>query len=422
MPSPYRAIFAAPGSKGFSAAGFLGRMPLSMMGIGIVTMVSQITGRYGLAGALSATVALSAAAIGPQISRLVDRHGQRRVLRPATLVSLAAVTGLLLAARFELPDWTLFVFAALVGCVPSVGSMVRARWAALYGGTPKLHTAYSFESVVDEVCFIFGPIISIGLSTVWFPESGPLLAAAFLAVGVFWLTAQRATEPVPHPREHHAKGSALRSPGLQVLGAAFVATGTIFGAVDVVTVAFAEEEGHKSAASLVLAVYALGSCLAGVAFGLMNFTGAPARRWLVGVCAMAVSMIPLQLVGSLPFLAAALFLAGLSIAPTMITTMALVEQHVPRAQLTEGMTWVSTGLAVGIALGSSAAGWVIDAAGPSAGYGVPGVAGALAAVVGLLGYRRLKQPAPRREGTHGHGNGQGHGRGSDQHEESSGVA
>ncbi|MEI5098047.1 MFS transporter [Streptomyces sp. PmtG] len=428
MPSPYRAIFAAPGTKGFSAAGLLGRMPLSMMGIGIVTMVSQITGRYGLAGALSATVALSAAALGPQISRLVDRHGQSRVLRPATLVSLVAVTGLLLSARLELPDWTLFVCAALVGCVPSLGSMVRARWAALYRDTPQLHTAYSFESVVDEVCFIFGPIISIGLSTVWFPEAGPLLAAVFLATGVFWLTAQRATEPVPHPREHHTKGSALRSPGLQVLVAAFVATGTIFGAVDVVTVAFAEDEGHKSAASLVLAVYAFGSCLAGVGFGLMHFKGSPARRWLLGVCAMAVSMIPLQLVGSLPFLAAALFLAGLSIAPTMITTMALVEQHVPRAKLTEGMTWVSTGLAVGIALGSSAAGWVIDAAGPSAGYGVAGVAGALAAAVGFLGYRRLKQPDARRGGTHGHGNGQGHGRGigsgsgSDQREESSGVA
>lgn len=403
LPSPYRAIFALPGTKSFSVAGFLGRMPLSMMGIGIVTMVSQLTGRYGLAGALSATVALSAAAIGPQISRLVDRHGQRRVLRPAALVSLVAVAGLLLCAKFEAPDWTLFAFSALIGCVPSVGSMVRARWAALYRDTPQLHTAYSFESVIDEVCFIFGPIISIGLSTAWFPEAGPLLAGGFLAAGVFWLTAQRSTEPVPHPRGQHSGGSALRSRGLQVLVATFVATGTIFGAVDVVTVAFAEDEGHKAAASLVLAVYAAGSCAAGAVFGLLHFKGAPARRWLVGVCTTAVSMIPLLLVGNLPFLAVALFVAGLSIAPTMITTMALVEQHVPRAKLTEGMTWVSTGLAVGVALGSSAAGWVIDAAGAKAGYGVPAVAGAVAVAVGFLGYRRLKQPVPQRGGTNEYG-------------------
>ena len=398
MPSPYRAIFAAPGSMGFSAAGFFGRMPLSMMGIGVVTMISQITGRYGLAGALSATLAMAAAVFGPQISRLVDRYGQRRVLRPATLVSVAAVAGLLVCAQQRWPDWTLFVFAVGVGCVPSVGSMIRARWAEIYRGSArKLHTAYAWESIVDEVCFIFGPIISIGLSTAWFPEAGPLLAGVFLAVGVFWLTAQRATEPVPHPKSHHSRGSALRSPGLQVLVLTFVATGTIFGAVDVVTVAFAEEQGHKAAASLVLAVYALGSCLAGVVFGLLHLKGRPSTRWLVGVCVMAVSMIPLQLAGNLPFLAVALFVAGLSVAPTMVTTMALVEQHVPRAELTEGMSWTGTGLAVGVALGSSAAGWVVDASGAEAGYVVPTVAGALAAAVGFLGYRRLAKPAPTGE-------------------------
>ncbi|MEW2514132.1 MFS transporter [Streptomyces sp. NPDC046870] len=399
MPSPYRALFAEPGTKAFSAAGFIGRMPLSMMGIGVVTMVSQLTGRYGLAGALSATIALSAAAIGPRISRLVDRHGQRRVLRPATLAALLAAAGLLLAAHYRWPDWVLFVCAAGIGSVPSLGAMIRARWAALYRGTPKLHTAYSFESVVDEVCFIFGPIISIGLSTAWFPEAGPLLAACFLLAGVLWLTSQRATEPEPHPRERRGGGSALRAPGLQVLVATFAATGSIFGAVDVVTVAFADDRGHKGAASLVLALYAAGSCVAGVVFGLLRLSGAPERRWLLGVAAMAVSMIPLLLVGNLPLLAVALFVAGLSIAPTMITTMSLIEEHVPRAQLTEGMTWVSTGLAVGIAAGSSVAGWVIDAAGARAGYGVPAVSGAVAVAVGFLGYRRLRRPAAGRGGT-----------------------
>lgn len=399
MPSPYLALFAAPGTKGFSAAGLLGRMPLSMMGIGVVTMISQLTGRYGLAGALSATIALAAAVAGPQVSRLVDQYGQRRVLRPATLISLLGGGLLLFAAHYGWPDWVLFVACAGIGCVPSVGAMIRARWAALYRGTPQLHTAYSFESVIDEVCFIFGPIISIGLSTSWFPEAGPLLAGCFLAVGVFWLTAQRATEPAPHPRERQGGGSALRAPGLQVLVATFVATGAIFGAVDVVTVAFADEQGHKSAASVVLALYAAGSCAAGLVFGLLRFKGAPEPRWLLGICAMAVSMIPLLLVGNLPLLAVALFVAGMAVAPTMITTMSLIEEHVPRAQLTEGMTWVSTGLAVGVALGSAAAGWVIDAAGAEAGYGVPAASGAVAVAVGFLGYRRLSRPAPRRGGT-----------------------
>ncbi|GAA2091837.1 MFS transporter [Streptomyces albiaxialis] len=403
MPSPYREIFTAPGSRTFSAAGFFGRLPLSMTGIGIVTMISQLTGRYGLAGALSATVALSSAFFSPQISRLVDRHGQARVIRPAMLVAVTAVAGLVASARGGAPDALLFVFAAGAGCMPSIGSMVRARWAGIYRGRPRmLHSAFAFESIVDESCFVFGPIVAIGLSTAWFPEAGPLIAAAALCVGVLWLAAQRGTEPEPHPREQHGGGSALRTPGLRVLVAAFAFTGAIFGSVDVVTVAFAEEQGHKAAASVILAVYALGSVLAGALYGLVHFTSAAASRWLLGVVAMAMSMIPLQLVGNLPSLAVALFIAGMTIAPTMVTTMALVEQLVPRAKLTEGMTWTSTGLAVGVALGSSAAGWAVDALGAERAYGVPAVAGALAALVAFLGYRRLKpRPVPRHEGTVG---------------------
>ncbi|MER7464658.1 MFS transporter [Streptomyces sp. NPDC097981] len=399
MPSPYRAIFAAPGTKAFSAAGFIGRLPISMVGVGILTMISEITGRYAMASALTGTLALAAAFIGPQVSRLVDQYGQRRVLRPATLVSVASVTALVLAAANGLPDWTLFVFAAVAGCVPSVGSMVRARWTVLYRDAPReLHTAYSFESVVDEVCFIFGPILAIGLSTTWFPEAGPVIAAVCLLVGVWLLIAQRSTEPAPHPRSHDGdRTSALHSPGLQVLTATFVATGAIFGSIDVSTLAFAEEQGQKSAASFILAVWAAGSCLAGIVFGLLHLKGRTERRWVLGICAMAVSMIPLLLAGNLPFLAVALFVSGLAIAPTMITTMALIEAHVPRAKLTEGMTWITTGLAVGVAVGSSVAGWVIDAAGAKNGYVVSISAGTAAAAVAFAGYRRLTRPAQGEE-------------------------
>ena len=281
---PVPAIFVTPGTKAFSAAGLVGRMPLSMLGIGIVTMISQVTGRYGLAGSLAAVLALSAAVCGPQVSRLVDRYGQRRVLRPVCAVTVTAIATLLIAVRADAPEWVYFVCVLAAGLTPSMGAMVRASWAAIHRGVPELlHTAYSLESVVDEIVFILGPILSIGLCTVWFAEAGPLLAVVFLGAGVLLLTAQRSTEPRPHPRDHLGPLGAARA-GLRVLVGVFVGTGALFGAVDVITVAFAEERGHKALASLVLATYALGSCLAGLVFGLLH----PARhgatgRFLVGI-------------------------------------------------------------------------------------------------------------------------------------------
>jgi len=399
--SPYRAIFTAPGSRTFSAAGLVGRMPLSMLGIGIVTMISQLTGRYGLAGALSAALALSAAAFGPRVSRLVDRYGQRRVLRPVAAVSVSSVAGLLIAVRTGAPDWVYFVCMLGAGITPSMGAMVRARWSAIHRGAPELlHTAYSLESVVDEIVFIVGPILSIGLCTVWFAEAGPLLAGVFLTAGVVWLTALRRTEPAPHPPGQTAGGSALLLPGMPVLAGVFVGTGAIFGAVDVITVAFADERGHKALSSLVLAAYALGSCLAGLVYGFLTPRGTTAGRFRVGMALMAVSMIPPLLVGNLWFLAGALFLSGLTIAPTMVTAMALVEQLVPRGRLTEGMTWTATGLTVGIAAGAALAGRVIDARGASAAFAVPMAAAVVAVAVAFLGNRRLR-PAPEQEESQG---------------------
>ena len=403
LSSPYRAIFAAPGSRAFSAAAFVGRMQLAMLGIGIVTMVSQVTGRYGLAGALSAVLALSGAAFGPQVSRLVDRYGQARVLRPVTAVTVAAVVALVLAVRAGAPDWVYFVCVLGAGLTPSMGAMVRARWTATHGDAPELlHTAYSFESVVDEIVFIVGPILSIGLCTGWFAEAGPLLAALTLGSGVLWLTAQRATEPATHPRHQLTGRSALREPGLQVITAVFVGTGALFGAIEVNTVAFADERGHKALASLVLATYALGSCLAGLVYGAMKPRGTAAGRFLLGISVMAVSMIPPLLVGNLWLLAAALFFSGITIAPTMVTAMGLVEQVMPRARLTEGITWTSTGLNVGVAVGAAAAGRVIDAHGASAAFAVPASAAAVAAAVAFVGMRRLR-PAPEREERYGYG-------------------
>jgi len=403
MPSPYHAIFAPPGTKRFSAAGLVGRMPLSMLGIGVVTMISQVTGRYGLAGALSATLALAGAVCGPQVSRLVDRYGQRRVLRPVCAVTVASVAALLAGVRAGAPDWVYFVCAVGAGFMPSVGAMVRARWAAVHRGAPELlHTAYSFESVVDEIVFIVGPVLSIGLCTAWFAEAGPLLAVLFLATGVLLLTAQRGTEPAPHPRGHLAGRSALREPGLWVVVAAFVGTGGVFGSIEVTTVAFADEHGHKALASLVLAAYALGSCLAGLVFGLLRPPGTHTGRFLVGIGAMAVSMIPPLLVGNLWFLAVALFFSGITIAPTMVTAMGLVERLVPRTKLTEGITWTSTGLAAGIAAGAALAGRVIDAHGASAAFTVPAAAAAVAAAVAVSGSRRLR-PAPLGEERGGDG-------------------
>jgi len=90
-------------------------------------------------------------------------------------------------------------------------------------------------------------------------------------------------------------------------------------------------------------------------------------------------------------LAATVFVAGLFFAPTMIIAMGLVENIVPPSRLTEGLTWMITGLGIGVALGAALAGWVVDEAGVKAGFIITISAGLVVLLVAVGGYRLLQK-------------------------------
>ena len=391
MLNPYRQLFEAPGTLGMCLAGLVARMALPMTGIGLITMLAQLRGSYALAGSVAAVFVLTYALLSPQSSRLVDRRGQHRVLPLAAALSVLGIALLLAGVHWQAPDWTLFIGAVLAGCMPSMSAMVRARWATLYHGQPRLQTAYSLETVLDELTFIVGPPLSVGLCVVLFAQAGPLLAALLLILGVCALVVQRSSEPpveagaaADHP------GAVIRLAGVRLLALLMLAMGVIVGTIDIVSVAFAEQLGQPAGASLVLSAYALGSCLAGLLFGALKLQVPLPRLLLLGGLATAVTTLPLLLVGSIAALVGAVLVAGVFFAPTMIVAMSLVERLVPERRLTEGMTWLLSGLNVGVALGAAVSGQLVDAAGARAGFSAALGAGGLVVLVALCTYRWLR--------------------------------
>lgn len=396
MAQPYRELFAAPGTRGFALAGLLARIPLPMIGIGIITMLSQLRGSYALAGAVSASFVLTYALVSPQVSRWVDRRGQSRVLPLATAISVLGLLLLLGATWWQAPDWILFAGAVLAGFMPSMSAMVRARWTAIYRGQDRLQTAYSLETVLDEVTFIAGPPLSVGLAVAVFPQAGVLAAALLLVAGVSALLLQKGSEPPIQVQEQGSRPSVLRLNSVRLLALLMVAMGVIVGTVDIVSVAFAEQMGLPGAASLVLSAYALGSCLAGLVFGGLKLNIPLHRLLLLGGLATAATTLPLLLVASVAQLAGAVLLAGLFFAPTMIVAMSLVERVVPEQQLTEGMTWLLAGLNIGVAMGAAASGQMVDQGGASSGFMVALYAAALIVLLALCSHQRLRTPGTAR--------------------------
>ncbi|MES2450770.1 MAG: MFS transporter [Pseudomonadota bacterium] len=395
MANPYSRIFQAPGTRGFAAAGFFARLPIAMAPIGLVTMLSQTYGEYWLAGAVAATFALTNALLAPQISRLVDRLGQTRVVVPATLVSVLAFAVLITAANRDWPVWTLFAAALPAAAMPSIPAMVRARWTEIFRDSPELTTAFAFESAADELVYIAGASLSVGLSVALFPEAGMLVSTIFLALGSTALILQRSTEPKVRPVSREHSGSAILLRPVQIITFALIFIGATFATAEVSVVAITKELGQPGAASLVIGVYAMGSFVVGIIIGALSLKLPLQRQLAIAVAVTALTTLPLLLANTVVWLALAVFLSGIAISPTFITAFGLIERHVPEAMLTEGVTWVMTGIGIGMALGSFAAGLTVDAFGARNGFWVSVAAGTIALSTVLLGQRVLGRSVTR---------------------------
>lgn len=395
---PYARIFAAvPGSYAFSFAGWLARLPMPILGLGAVLLVEGETGSYGLAGAVAGTLALVGSLASPQWARAMDRRGQGLVLRIAFTGYLVFGVAFVAAVVLHAPQWTWFALAGLTGaCGPNIGSIVRARWADALDPDSR-QTAFAFESVVDEVVFVVGPPLVTFLATLINPPVGFLTGVVIGFTGAMWLAGLKETEPPARPVEPGGprRRSALRNVTVLLVGAAYLAIGAVFGAMDVVVVAYAEAEGDPAVAGVALSVYAGGSLVAGLAYGVVRLPGTLAARFVGCAVFFAVAAQVLLLIDSLVSLVGVVFLAGLAIAPVLVSGMSLVESRVPRSSLTEALTWVVTGLTLGVTAGSALSGAAVDAWGAETAFVVPAISAALAGLLVLAGSRLLHgAPAP----------------------------
>ncbi|HEY4626725.1 MAG TPA: MFS transporter, partial [Blastococcus sp.] len=392
--NPYLQVLRTPHALPMVLAAFIGRLPLSMVGLGCVLLVASETGSYGLGGAVAAVGAVTTALAGPVIGRLADSYGQRRVLLPVLTVFVASGLSFLFAVRQDWPLWIVFVSAGVAGaCIPPVSSMIRVRWTHLLRGSHRLPTALAMESVVDEFVFIIGPVLVTFLSTTGHATSGVVTAFTLAAVGSLLFAAQGRTEPPPAPHENRNGPSAMRTRGLRVLFVVGAAVGAVLGTLEIALVAFADQAGAKSLSGVLIAGLALGSMASGIGWGIVHWRF-PLRHRLAAVLALlTVLTVPLALIGDIWLMIPFVVLAGVAVSPSLISSFTLAEVLVPRSAVTEAFTWIGTALGLGVAVGASLAGKIVDIAGANSAFLVATVAAGIAAVVVAACQRLLHVPA-----------------------------
>jgi hypothetical protein len=390
----YRRALASPGALWFCAAALVGRIQIAMTGLGTVLLVASTTGRYGLAGEVAAGGAAGYALVSPLTARFADRFGQGRVLPPLTLFYGASTAGLIGCTQLRAPGWALMGCSVLAGAAtPQLGSMVRARWSALLGGSPLLQAAFSLESVADEVIFVAGPVLVTLLATEVSPASGLEVAAATCVAGSLLLAVQRATEP-PAGVGRGVRGRLLPARGLVTLAPVGLFFGAMLAAIDLATVAFAQEHGHKPLAGFILGGYALGSAASGLWYGSRTWHASLRRRFTLALGAAAAGTATFWAMPGLTVLAAVMLCSGLAVSPMLITGFSLIERQAPPNRRTEAMAWLTSAISVGTAVGSAVAGQIIDTAGARWGFALAAAFAAVAVLACLFGLTKLTVPSP----------------------------
>jgi MFS family permease len=392
--NPYLQVLRTPHALPMVLAAFIGRLPLSMVGLGCVLLVASETGSYGLGGAVAAAGAVTTALAGPVLGRLADSHGQRRVLLPVLGVFVVSGACFLAAVKEDWQLWKVFVSAGLAGaCIPPVSSMIRVRWTHLLRGSHRLPTALAMESVVDEFVFIVGPVLVTFLSTTGHATSGVVTAFTLAAVGALLFAAQRRTEPPPGGHESSSGPSAMRTPGLRVLFVVGAAVGAILGTLEIALVAFADQENAMSLSGVLIASLAVGSMASGIGWGAVHWSYPLRHRLAVVLVLLTLLSIPLLVVSDVWVMVPFVIVAGVAVSPSLISSFTLAELLVPRSAVTEAFTWIGTALGLGVAIGASVAGKIVDVYGANTAFLVATISAGIAAVVVCLFQRLLQVPA-----------------------------
>lgn len=372
------------------AAAIIGRLPIGMTSFGMVMLIQQVRGNYSSAGIVTGCFALSTAVGNPIWGRLMDDHGQPKVLVPTAVVSAAAIAAVALATVGGASNAVLIALAVVAGLFsPPLSPAMRAAWRSIYSRESARHMGYALDASAVEFIFVMGPLLLSLLAALFAPQVPLLVAAGLLAGGTLLYTSTAASrqasqvvqsESIVAPttpadvavqadpaRLDRVKGTALTAPGVAVVLGVSSLMAVGFGQLDTSIISTAEVLfGSTDQLGLLFMFISAGSALGGIVYGGRVWPGSDTQRLVALMAAFAFSLVPWPFLLHLDHPPKAvffvlLFCTGLTIAPGLIILQLLLDRFAPRHRMTEVQSLLSASQTTGGALGTAVAGFTVDA-------------------------------------------------------------
>lgn len=394
MIARYRSVLSVPGFIRVFGTALIGRLPQGMTSLAILLLVRTHTGSIAAAGIAVGAYDCATAAGAPLLGRLVDRFGRVRVLPPVAITQGALLVGLVLAAQAGAGAAALIALSAASGALmPPIAPSMRALLRDIVTDPDTRETAYTLESVVQELVWVTGPLVVGAVIAFAEPTVAVVLSGAICIVG----TTLFVSSPAAHGRgsrtARRGRAPVLAIPELRALLGPIFLNGMALGSISVGLPALALHAGSRPSSGLLLAVWSLGSMTGGLWYGARTWRLPLPARYQTLLLGSVVCVAPLIAARTIPEGVAGALLAGLCIAPVFSCQYALVGRSVPDGMETEAFTWVSSALIGGLATGSALGGVLVSAGGVSAPFALGAAAMGLAALSAVRMRRTEEQLA-----------------------------
>ncbi|HXM54944.1 MAG TPA: MFS transporter [Candidatus Dormibacteraeota bacterium] len=356
------AVLRRPDARSLVLAGFIARLPVGMTGLAIVLVIQQRTHSFGDAGLAAGMFWLLGGCAYPLQGRLVDRHGQARVLVPCILVFSAALGALDVVAGHP-PRWVAPACGAVAGAAfPPISASVRTLLAAVTDGTrEQIAALYTVESIAQELFYLCGPLLVALLAML---ASGAIIAGTVAAglAGTIWLASLPAVRQSPGstPAAGGRYGRPLASPAVRTLLVTAALTGAVLGSLEIAVLALSVSRSAPAAAGPLLAVVSAGSITGGLVAGARFGADRVVRQFAGFAGAFAVALAVVAATPSVPLAAVGLLVAGMPVAPMLACSYSLMRTVAPPGRQMEAFSWMSVATAAGSAGGLAACGLLLQ--------------------------------------------------------------
>lgn len=383
MRSAYRSVLRRGDVLSALVPYVLARLPLTMAPLSLLLLTQQQTGSFHWAGIVCGAYAIAVAIAAPVLGRLVDRHGQGRVLLAAGVLHAAAMVTAALSAAHA-PRVLVLAAAAVAGAsLPPVTACMRVLWTRLLPDEESRQAGFAIDGIIVEVAELSGPLFVSLLLVLGRPAVAVAASGVVMGLAAVVFRSSRASREVPVTGVTRSPWGALVIPGVRrLLGVVALSTASI-GAVEVTVTAFARHHGGMSSAGIYIGVISAGGILAGVVFGGSGRVGRHRPVVVLAATLLASASIAVLLAewAAPAAVVVLLFFFGAAVAVGVIVQLATMSAIVDDSCRTEAFTWGATANFIGLGLGTATAGWIIDRNGLTVAFFVAAVPTALAALL-----------------------------------------